>query len=182
VISIAAGITLISLSRWLGGHRRLVRAMPNTPALIGEGVTGLHAMDEVTKEDRQRTEAILGAVGSSVWIENESLMDAVTAVSGSGPAYVFYFIEAMEEAAKQLGLPAPTARKLAIETFSGAARLAAHSIDPVRVLRDRVTSKGGTTEAALASMESDQVAQSIVRAIHKANQRGRELGEQLDKG
>jgi len=182
VISIAAGITLASLSRWLGGHRRLVRAMPNTPALIGEGVTGLHAMDKVTGEDRQRSEAILGAVSSSVWIENEALMDAVTAVSGSGPAYVFYFIEAMEEAAKQLGLTGPTARKLAIETFTGAARLASDSTDPVGMLRARVTSKGGTTEAALASMETDQVGQAIVRAIHKANQRGRELGEQLDKG
>jgi pyrroline-5-carboxylate reductase len=182
VISIAAGITLASLSRWLGGHRRLVRAMPNTPALIGEGVTGLHAMDRVTGEDRRRTEAILGAVSSSVWIENEALMDAVTAVSGSGPAYVFYFIEAMEEAAKQLGLSAPTARKLAIETFTGAARLAAQSTEPVGALRARVTSKGGTTETALASMEADQVGQAIARAIHKANRRGRELGEELDKG
>jgi pyrroline-5-carboxylate reductase len=155
--------------------------MPNTPALIGEGVTGLHALDRVTGEDRQRTEAILGAVSSSVWIENEALMDAVTAVSGSGPAYVFYFIEAMEQAAMQLGLPGPTARKLAIETFAGAARLAADSADPVGVLRARVTSKGGTTAAALASMEKDQVGPAIVRAIHAANQRGRELGEQLDK-
>ena len=180
-ITIAAGITLTSLSRWLGGHRRLVRAMPNTPALIGAAVTGLHAMDAVTADDRKRTEAILGAVGSSVWIEHEAQMDAVTAVSGSGPAYVFYFIEALEEAANQLGLPAETARKLALETFTGAARLAAESPDPVAVLRERVTSKGGTTEAALAGMMDDEVKQAIIRAIHKANERGRELGEQLDR-
>jgi pyrroline-5-carboxylate reductase len=181
VVSIAAGITLSSLSRWLGGHRRLVRAMPNTPALIGEGVTGLYALDKVTGDDRKRAEAILGAVSSTVWIEREAQMDAVTAVSGSGPAYVFYFIEAVEEAAKQLGLPVETARKLALVTFTGAARLAAESPDPVAVLRERVTSKGGTTEAALASMAADEVKQAIISAIRKANERGRELGEQLDQ-
>jgi len=183
VISIAAGITLTSLSRWLGAHRRIIRAMPNTPALIGEGVTGLCAMDgvAVTQDDRTRAESILGAVGSTVWIERESEMDAVTAVSGSGPAYVFFFIEALEEAAQQFGLPAETARKLALETFTGAARLAAASAEPLAALRERVTSKGGTTEAALASMAADQVKQAIVRAIVKAQQRGRELGEQLDK-
>ncbi len=183
VISIAAGITLISLSRWLGAHTRLVRAMPNTPALIGEGVSGLYALDKVTvtENDRKRAETILGAVSATVWIEHEAEMDAVTAVSGSGPAYVFYFIEAVEEAAKQLGLPAQTARKLALATFTGAARLAAESADPVAVLRERVTSKGGTTEAALASMAADHIKEAIIRAVCKANDRGRELGEQLDK-
>lgn len=183
VISIAAGVALTSLSRWLGAHRRLIRAMPNTPALIGEGVTGLCVLDPgtVTPDDRKRAESILGAVGSTVWIEHETEMDAVTAVSGSGPAYVFYFLEAMEEAAKQLGLPAQTARKLALETFTGAAQLAASSAEPVAALRKRVTSKGGTTEAALASMTIDQVKQAIIRAIVKAKQRGRELGEHLDK-
>jgi pyrroline-5-carboxylate reductase len=108
-------------------------------------------------------------------------MDAVTAISGSGPAYVFYFIEAVEEAAKQLGLPVETARKLALETFTGAARLAAASTDPAAVLRQRVTSKGGTTEAALTSMTADRIKDAIIRAVFAANQRGRELGEQLDK-
>jgi pyrroline-5-carboxylate reductase len=183
VISIAAGITLTSLSRWLGAHQRLVRAMPNTPALIGEGVTGLYALDTaaVTPDDRTRAQSILSAVGSTVWIEHEAQMDAVTAISGSGPAYVFYFIEAVEEAAKQLGLPVETARKLALETFTGAARLAAASTDPAAVLRQRVTSKGGTTEAALTSMTADRIKDAIIRAVFAANQRGRELGEQLDK-
>jgi pyrroline-5-carboxylate reductase len=183
VISIAAGITLASLSRWLGDHRRLVRAMPNTPALIGAGMTGLCALDRaaVTDEDRDRAKTILGAVGATVWIEDEAQMDAVTAVSGSGPAYVFYFIEALEAAAKQLGLPASTSRKLALATFSGAARLAAESADAVAVLRERVTSKGGTTEAALGAMEADRVKEAIIRAVCKANDRGRELGVQLDK-
>ncbi len=183
VISIAAGITLGSLSRWLGAHRRLVRAMPNTPALIGEGVTGLCALEgaALAQDDRIRVESILCAVGSTVWIEHEAEMDAVTAVSGSGPAYVFYFIEAVEQAARQLGLPAETARKLALETFTGAARLAAASADPIAVLRERVTSKGGTTEAALASMSADRIREAIIRAIVAANQRGRELGAQLDQ-
>ncbi len=182
VISIAAGVRLGSLSRWLGGHTRLVRAMPNTPALIGEGITGLYPLSaDVSPQDRRHAETILGAVGLTVWIEHESQMDAVTAISGSGPAYVFYFIEALQEAARELGLPVEVAQRLALHTFTGAARLAATSLDPVSVLRERVTSRGGTTEAALASMDRDQVKQAIIRAIHAANQRGRELGEQLGK-
>ena len=182
VISIAAGVRLASLSRWLGGHTRLVRAMPNTPALIGEGITGLYPVSEaVSPEDRRNAETILGAVGPTVWIEREAQMDAVTAISGSGPAYVFYFIEALQEAAKQLGLPVEVAQRLALHTFTGAARLAAGSPDPVSVLRKRVTSKGGTTEAALASLDRDQVKEAIIRAIHAANERGRELGEELGK-
>jgi pyrroline-5-carboxylate reductase len=182
VVSIAAGVRLTSISRWLGGHTRLVRAMPNTPALIGEGITGLYPLSsEVSEEDRRHAETILGAVGMTVWIEHESQMDAVTAISGSGPAYVFYFIEAVQEAAKELGLPLEVAQRLALHTFTGAARLAASSTDPVSVLRERVTSKGGTTEAALASMAGDGVREAIVRAIRAANERGRELGEQLDK-
>ncbi|MFH1605575.1 MAG: pyrroline-5-carboxylate reductase [Pseudomonadota bacterium] len=183
VISIAAGIALASLSRWLGAHRRLIRAMPNMPALIGEGVSGLCALDNgvVTEEDRNRAETILRAVGSIVWIENEAQMDVVTAVSGSGPAYVFYFIEAVEDAARGLGMSMETARKLTLDTFSGATRLAAASVDPVAVLRERVTSKGGTTEAAFASMATDHVKEAIIRAIFAANERGRELGERQDK-
>jgi pyrroline-5-carboxylate reductase len=180
MISIAAGVRLTSIARWCGGHTRLVRAMPNTPALIGEGVTGLYPMD-VTSQDRKDAETILGTVGSSVWIEHESQMDAVTAVSGSGPAYVFYFIEALEEAARELGLPMQVARRLALDTFTGAAKLAAGSADPVTALRDRVTSKGGTTERALASMAKDRVKDAIVRAIRAANERGRELGDELGK-
>jgi pyrroline-5-carboxylate reductase len=180
VISIAAGMRLVTISRWSGGTRRLVRAMPNTPALIGEGVTGLYPM-EVTAQDRNDAETILGAVGETVWIEREAQMDAVTAVSGSGPAYVFYFIEAVEEAARDLGLPSAVARRLALQTFTGAAKLAAGSSDPVSALRERVTSKGGTTERALASLAKDRVKEAIVRAIRAASERGRELGDELDR-
>lgn len=181
IVSIAAGITLTSLSRWLGGHRHLIRAMPNTPALIGEGITGLYALREVTEDEKKKAEAILNAVGPTVWLRDQDQMDAVTAISGSGPAYVFYFIEAVEEAAKQLGLPLETAHKLALQTFTGAAILAATSPDPVAVLRERVTSKGGTTERALNSMEADRVKEAIVRAVHAAAERSRELGDELGK-
>ncbi len=182
VISIAAGVRLANLSKWLKGHTRLVRAMPNTPAMIGEGVAGLYPFSKaVTREDREQTETILGAVGATVWLTDESQMDAVTAISGSGPAYVFYFIEAVEDAARELGLPVAIAHQLVLDTFTGAARLAASSPDPVAVLRERVTSKGGTTERALASMAKDEVKAAVIRAIHAANERGKELGEELGK-
>ena len=181
IVSIAAGITLTSLSRWLGGHRHLIRAMPNTPALIGEGITGLYALPDVTEDEKKKAEAILSAVGPTVWIRDQDQMDAVTAISGSGPAYVFYFIEAIEEAAKQLGLPLETAHKLALQTFTGATKLAATSSDLLAVLRERVTSKGGTTEAALTSMDKDGVRDAIKRAIHAAAERSRELGDELGK-
>jgi pyrroline-5-carboxylate reductase len=178
-ISIAAGVRLANLSKWLKGHTRLVRAMPNTPAMIGEGVTGLFPFSKaVNREDREQTETILGAVGATVWLTDESQMDAVTAISGSGPAYVFYFIE---DAARELGLPVQIAHQLVLNTFTGAAKLASSSPDPVAVLRERVTSKGGTTERALASMAKDEVKAAVIRAIHAANERGKELGEELGK-
>jgi pyrroline-5-carboxylate reductase len=181
-ISIAAGVRLANLSKWLKGHTRLVRAMPNTPAMIGEGVTGLYPFSKaVNREDREQTETILGAVGATVWLTDESQMDAVTAISGSGPAYVFYFIEAVEDAARELGLPVQIAHQLVLNTFTGAAKLASSSPDPVAVLRERVTSKGGTTERALASMARDEVKEAVIRAIHAANERGKELGEELGK-
>jgi len=182
VLSIAAGITLDALSKWLHGHLRLIRAMPNTPALIGEGITGLYAMpQQVTPEDIRNAETILGAVGATVWIDDAGLMDAVTAVSGSGPAYVFLFMEALEQAGKELGLSVETARQLALQTFTGAAKLAAGSPEPLSVLRERVTSKGGTTEAALNSMARDEVKNAIIRAIRAACARGRELGDELGR-
>lgn len=181
VISIAAGTRLADISRWLGGHGRLVRTMPNTPALIGAGLTALCAAAGVDAEARARAETILAAVGRTLWIEDEALMDAVTAVSGSGPAYVFYFIEALQEAARQLGFTAAQARLLASETVLGAARLAAASEEDVAVLRQRVTSKGGTTEAALASLEADGVKAAVMRAVAAACARGRQLGEQLGR-
>ena len=185
VISIAAGIRLASLSQWLRGHTRLVRAMPNTPALIGEGITGLYPLLHVetarNEQDRKDAESILGAVSKTVWLQHEAQMDAVTAVSGSGPAYVFYFIEALEQAAIELGLSPDIGHALALYTFTGAAKLAATSPEPIGTLRERVTSKGGTTEAALKSMAAEHVKEAIIRAIKAANERGRELGEDLAK-
>jgi len=181
VVSIAAGLRLADIRRWLGGHKRLVRAMPNTPALIGAGVTGLYAASSVSKPERQAAESIMSAVGSTLWVDDEAMMDAVTAISGSGPAYVFYFIAAMQQAAVQMGFSVEQARKLSLGTFVGAARLAEQSGEDVAVLRDRVTSKGGTTEAALLAMDADNVAAAIARAAQAAQARGRELGGQLGR-
>jgi pyrroline-5-carboxylate reductase len=181
VLSIAAGIRAADLSRWLGGHSAIVRTMPNTPALIGQGITGMAALPGVSAGQRDAADAIMRAVGATVWLDDESLIDPVTAVSGSGPAYVFYFIEAMQQAAQELGLSVEQGTQLAIATFTGAAQLAAQSPDPVSVLRERVTSKGGTTHAALASMEASGVKQAIVQALHAAAERGRELGEEFGK-
>jgi pyrroline-5-carboxylate reductase len=153
--------------------------MPNTPALVRAGVSALYAMPEVSADDRRRAESILSAVGATVWVQREDLLDAVTAVSGSGPAYVFYFMEAMEQAAAELGLTPEHARQLTQQTFLGAALLAEQSSDPPGVLRARVTSKGGTTERALRSLDEDAVKASIVRAIRHAAQRSRELGDEL---
>jgi pyrroline-5-carboxylate reductase len=181
VITIAAGIRLKDLSRWLGGYPRIVRVMPNTPALVHAGISGLYASPAVARRDRATAGKIMGAVGSCVWVEREEALDAVTAVSGSGPAYVFYFIEALERAARELGLPTDTAHRLAVETFAGAATLAARSSDPPGTLRSRVTSRGGTTERALAAMEADRVGEAIVRAVRAAAARSGELGDELGK-
>jgi pyrroline-5-carboxylate reductase len=182
IITIAAGIRGADLSRWLGDHQRIVRVMPNTPALVLAGISGLYAMPGVTANDRERAAGIMGAVGETVWVDREEDIDAVTAVSGSGPAYVFYFIEALEQAARELGMSAAGARQLAISTFTGASKLAAQSGEDVATLRARVTSKGGTTERALASMESGQIKSAIVRAVKAAADRSRELGEELGRG
>lgn len=179
VVSIAAGLRLADLSRWLGGHALLVRAMPNTPALIGQGMTGLFATAAVSAAQRDAVGGILAAVGDSVWVEDETLIDAVTAVSGSGPAYVFHFIEALEQGGVKLGLPAEVARKLAIRTLVGASALADSSSESPAVLRERVTSKGGTTAAALGSMADDGFLPLIERALDAAAKRGAELGDQL---
>lgn len=181
VVSIAAGIRLDDLSRWLGGRRRLVRAMPNTPALVHAGVTGLFAPEGVAEGDREAARALLGAVGATVWFERETDLDAVTAVSGSGPAYVFYAMEALEEAARGLGLAEGAARSLALWTFVGAAKLAIERGEDPAVLRAQVTSKGGTTERALQVLDQGHVRASFIEAVRAACERSRELGEALGK-
>ncbi len=151
VISIAAGIRTQEIAHWLGAehaHHPIVRTMPNTPALIGEGIAGLYATPEVDARGRALVETLLGAVGQTLWVDDEAKLDAITAVSGSGPAYVFYFIEAVQQAAKELGLPVQVAHQLVLDTFTGAAKLAATSPEPVAVLRERVTSKFCNTERA----------------------------------
>lgn len=179
ILSIAAGIRSVDIARWLNGYHKIVRSMPNTPALIGKGVTGLYATSSVSPEQREAADHIMQAVGSTVWLDDESLIDAVTAVSGSGPAYVFYFIEAMQQAALELGLPAEQAMQLAMATFDGATQLALKSTDPVAVLREKVTSKGGTTYAALSSMEAHGVKTAIMQAVKAAAARGKELGDEF---
>ncbi|QJQ07058.1 pyrroline-5-carboxylate reductase [Undibacterium piscinae] len=179
LLSIAAGIRAVDISRWLNGYDKIVRTMPNTPALIGKGITGLAAMTGVSEMQRQASQDIMSAVGETVWLKDESQIDAVTAVSGSGPAYIFYFIEAMQQAALELGLDAAQAKQLAIATFNGAAQLAQASDEPVQVLRERVTSKGGTTYAALCSMEESKIKEAIITAIKAAAARGKQLGDEF---
>ena len=165
VISIVAGIRTTEICRWLGGYTRVIRAMPNTPALIRAATTGLFALPEVNTNEKLDAETILSAVGSVLWFEREELLDVVTAVSGSGPAYVFYFIEAMQQAGQELGLDETQARQLSLETFLGAAKLASQSNENVTTLRHRVTSKNGTTEHAIQTMENDDINRKIIRAI-----------------
>lgn len=181
VISVAAGIRLKDLSRWLGGHARLIRCMPNTPALIGAGIAGLYAPPGTSAAERRRAERILGAVGKVVWVKDEALLDPVTAVSASGPAYVFWFIEQLAAAGAALGLDPGAAAKLALETVLGSALLAARGKEPPAVLRERVTSRGGTTAAALKVFEEEGLAQRFRRAVEAASRRGAEMGEEFAK-
>jgi len=180
-ISIVAGIRMDDMSRWLNGHARIVRVMPNTPALIGMGVTGLVATGSVDEAGRALASQVLGAVGETVWFDDEAKIDAVTAISGSGPAYVFYFIEALQEAARQLGMDEAQGRALAVATFTGAAQLAANSDEPPSLLRERVTSKGGTTAAALASFDASGIKDAIVRGVLAADARAKEMGDEFGK-
>jgi pyrroline-5-carboxylate reductase len=179
VLSIAAGIRARDIRRWLGGHSRIVRAMPNTPALVLSGITGLYADEDVGAVDRQTAEQVLGVAGATLWVDTEADIDAITAVSGSGPAYVFYFLEALESAARKLGFDDKAARQLALETFSGAVRLAGESSVDFATLRARVTSKGGTTERALGMFEQAQVRAAIERAVQGAAERSREMADEL---
>jgi pyrroline-5-carboxylate reductase len=182
VISIAAGVRIDTLRRWLGGHSRIVRAMPNTPALVQAGATGLFAPSEVSAAERALAESLLRAVGICVWVESEALLDSVTALSGSGPAYAFLVMEAMQAAGEKLGLDAATARLLTLETILGAARLALESNEEPSVLRARVTSKGGTTERGIAALEEAGLMTAFENALQAARNRAEELATLLDAG
>ncbi|ABE42439.1 pyrroline-5-carboxylate reductase [Polaromonas sp. JS666] len=177
-LSVAAGIRSDSIAQWLGTER-VVRSMPNTPALVGKGMTALFARPAATAADRAAVERVIQTTGEYLWLNDEVQLDAVTALSGSGPAYVFYFLEAMIQAGTDMGLEPEQARKLAVGTFVGASALAHASDEPLEVLRARVTSKGGTTYAALTSMEQAGIKQQFMQAIEAARQRAGELGDEF---
>jgi len=180
VVSIAAGITAAQMQRWLGGDGAVIRAMPNTPALLGAGVTGLFASAQVDAAGRARTEDLLSSAGKTVWIDDEAKMDAVTAVSGSGPAYVFLLAEAMETAAKAEGLADDAARTLVLQTLLGAARMLTESDEAPEELRKRVTSPNGTTQAAIETFQEGGFEKLVGKAIHAASERGRQLSAAND--
>ncbi|WP_333873701.1 pyrroline-5-carboxylate reductase [Methylobacter sp.] len=180
VVSIAAGINQNSLSRWLGADTAIVRCMPNTPALVLTGATALHANDKVTAEQRDLAENILRAVGIALWVEDEAELDAVTAVSGSGPAYYFLLMEAMEKAALELGLSQETARLLVQQTALGAAKIALESAESPEQLRKRVTSPGGTTQQAIETFEQGGFTELVAKALHAARDRSIEMSKQME--
>ena len=181
VISVAAGITTGDLDRWLGGGQAIVRVMPNTPALLGAGAAGLYATPKVDQRQRATAQALMEAVGLVRWIEDESLMDAVTALSGSGPAYFFLLMECMEAAAIELGLPPETARALTLQTASGAARMAQESGEAPTTLRKQVTSPNGTTAAALGAFDDGGFAALVRKALVAARDRGRQLSAEASE-
>ena len=181
LISVAAGITTTSIEKWAGGNPALVRVMPNTPALVGAGISALFANAHASEAQRDLAESIMRAVGTTVWVNNETLMDTVTAVSGSGPAYFFYLMQAMENAAVREGLDADTARLLTLETALGAARLALESNEGPGTLRERVPSPGGTTEAAIGVMDAAKVNETLAQAVTAARERSSELATLLGR-
>ena len=178
-LSVMAGIRAADIAA-ASGSARIVRCMPNTPALVGRGMTGLFDASGAPA-DRQLAETVIRTTGDVLWVEREELLDAVTALSGSGPAYVFYFLEAMQQAGAELGLTATQARRLAVGTFAGGTQLAADSPEPLATLRERVTSKGGTTYAALTAMEQAGVKAAFVQAMHAACARAKELGDEFGR-
>lgn len=182
IISIAAGLPIDLLSEWLNGHTRIVRSMPNTPAMVGMGITGVCASTGCTSADRDSASALLASCGQVIWVKEESMLNPVTAISGSGPGYVFLWMEALESAALDLGFDATQARQLVAHTLRGAAELAVHSSEPFSKLREQVTSKGGTTAAGLQVMLDGDVADRIRAGALAANARAIELGEVLKKG
>jgi len=181
LISIAAGIRSSDINRWLGNNCAIVRCMPNTPALIQCGASGLFANEQVTAEQHRTAEQILSAAGMTLWVKDEALLDAVTAVSGSGPAYFFLLMEAMQKAGQQLGLDTETAQRLSLQTALGAAHMASESNDEPAILRQKVTSKGGTTEAAINSFLSSGFENIVTNALTSARDRAIELADYLGK-
>ncbi len=181
IISVAAGVRTADIDRWLGGDTALIRTMPNTPALVQCGATALYATSQVNNSQRESSEAIMRAVGLTLWLEDESLMDAVTALSGSGPAYFFLMLEALEDAGVKLGLPAATSRLLALQTAFGAAKMALESPEDCTTLRKRVTSPGGTTERAIGILEQGDLRGLFATALSGARDRARELADQFGK-
>lgn len=183
VISIAAGISIASLSSWLGSKQtpfhNIVRCMPNTPALVGAGVTGLAAPAALSTEDRHIATKLLSAVGQAVWVKDDDAIDAVTALSGSGPAYVFLFLEALIKGGEELGLTSNQAKELALATLSGATKLAMESLDSPSTLREKVTSKGGTTAAALSVFKDSEFVDIVASAMKAADQRAGELSKEF---
>lgn len=179
-LSVAAGIRSDSIAQWLG-TQRIVRSMPNTPALVGKGMTALYARLGVSAQDKAQVEHVIATTGESLWVDDEAHLDAVTALSGSGPAYVFFFLEAMTQAGMEMGLAREQAHRLSVGTFVGASELARASDDPPEVLRQRVTSKGGTTHAAITSMEEDKVQALFIKALRAARTRARELGDEFGR-
>ena len=179
-LSVAAGIPSDSIARWLGSER-IVRSMPNTPALVGMGMTALFARPQVNAAGRRLAEQVAQSTGQTLWVEREAQLDAVTALSGSGPAYVFLFLEAMTQAGVDMGLPADQAYRLAVATFQGAAELAARSDEGPEVLRQRVTSKGGTTHAAISHLQAQHVPEHFIAAIRAAEQRAQELAAEFGR-
>lgn len=177
IISIAAGVLINSIDNWLGGELPIIRCMPNTPALVQAGVTGLYANPEVSAEQRELAYNVLNSVGTALWIETEPLLDAVTALSGSGPAYFFYLMEAMMEAGQNLGLSESQARELTVATASGAAKLITNSDKSAAELRHVVTSKGGTTEAAINTLQQHDMKKIIETAIKNAATRSQQLSD-----
>ena len=181
VISIAAGIRSDTLAQWLGNNPRIVRVMPNTPALVQAGMSGAFATAGVTAADRSLTEQMLAAIGEMVWVSHENELDGITAISGSGPAYVFYFMEALQAAAEAQGFSPETARQLSYQTFAGAVKLALQSEDDAATLRKKVTSKGGTTEQGIATLEARGTGAAIIAAAAAAAARSFELGEEATR-
>ncbi len=179
-LSVAAGIRTESIRAWLHTER-VVRSMPNTPALVGQGMTALYACPGVSEAEKRQVEQVIATTGQFLWVPQERQLDAVTALSGSGPAYVFFFLEAMTEAGVGMGLTQAQAYRLAVATFSGAASLAAASSETPEVLRQRVTSKGGTTYAAITAMEGAGVKPAFIAAMQAAERRARELGDEFGK-